>query len=167
MKVIPYYDEEDYFQTGIIVLWNNIERVKNNHKIAEYFLSYYAVSVSHAYANLFRDFVMKNDTVIEIRVNDGSGYNIVRVKSFQAYRDKLKRRKKEYYETHREQIRERDRKRREEKKKQKIRKKRKCEQSKKYYAEHRDEINRKRRESYAIKKQIKLGCHSNLEGEEH
>jgi hypothetical protein len=69
--------------------------------------------------------------VIEIRVKDGSGYNIVRVKSFQAYRDKLKQRQR------------------------------------KYYAEHRKEINRKRRESYAIKKQIKLGCHSNLEGEEH
>jgi hypothetical protein len=56
---------------------------------------------------------MKNDAMIEIRVNDGSGYNIVRVRSFQAYRDKLKQRRKEYYETHREQIRERERKRRE------------------------------------------------------
>ena len=121
LKDIPYYDEEDYFQTGLITLWDNIERINKKTDIAEGFLSYYASSVEHAYARLFYEFVMKNDTVVEIGVDDGSGYNIVKVKSFQAYRDKIAQRKKEYNETHREQQREAARRRKEKKKKEKLR----------------------------------------------
>ena len=149
LRDIPYYDKEDYYQTGLITLWDNVERVKKDTEIAEKFLSYYAVSVEHAYARIFYNFVMKNDPVVEVSADYGNGYNIVEVRSFQAYRDKVARRKKEYYETHREQHAEHNRKRREKEKEEKRIRKRKCENSKRYYERHRDEVNRKRRERRA------------------
>ena len=146
LRDIPYYDEEDYFQTGLITLWDNIERIKNNPEIAEKFLSYYAVSVEHAYIRLFYNFVMKNDTVVEIKVDDGTGYNVVKVKSFQAYRDKIAERQKKYNEVCKERRREAALIKQEERLKEQLRKKCIHEKNVKYYEEHREEIRKKQKE---------------------
>ena len=95
LKDIPHYDKEDYYQTGLITLWDNISRCEGNPDIALHFLSYYATSVEHAYIHIFRDFVMKNDVLIEVRSDEGDGYNISKIKSFHEYREKLRQKHKD------------------------------------------------------------------------
>lgn len=75
---IPYYDKEDYYQIGLITLWDNISRCEGNPDIAEHFLSYYATSVEHAYIHIFREFVMKNDVFVEKRSDWGREYEKTR-----------------------------------------------------------------------------------------
>lgn len=146
LRDIPHYDEEDYFQIGLITLWDNIERLKNNPGIAERFLSYYAVSVEHAYAKVFYEYVMNNDPVFEVSADYGNGYNIVQVRSFQAYRDKIARKRKECYEARKSIAKENARKKQEQKILENERKEREKERRRKHYAEHKDEINKRRRE---------------------
>ena len=129
LKDIPHYDKADYYQTGLITLWDNISRCVGNPDIALHFLSYYATSVEHAYIHIFREFVMKNDVFVEKRADFGEGYNISSVKSFQKYRDKLRQRSKE-----------RNMKLRAKKQKEELRKKKRRECDKAYYEANREKI---------------------------
>lgn len=129
LKDIPHYDKEDYYQTGLITLWDNISRCEGNPDIALHFLSYYATSVEHAYIHIFRDFVMKNDVLIEVRSDEGDGYNISKIKSFHEYREKLRQKHKD-----------RNMKLRAKKQKEELKKKKRRERDKAYYEANREKI---------------------------
>jgi hypothetical protein len=79
---IPQYDKEDYYQTGLITLRDNILRCEGNPGIALHFLSYYVTSVEHAYIHIFREFVMKNDVFVEKKADFWGGLQHVLSKVF-------------------------------------------------------------------------------------
>lgn len=94
LKHIPFYDQDDYYQVGIITLWRVLQRAYKEPSIVDNFTNYFIVSLKNAYAQEFKKFVLSNIRIAATWEREGEGYLTGRLVGYEEYRQKIIEKKK-------------------------------------------------------------------------